>query len=603
MADNIYVDVDGRLYASTYPFSVNDSLIPIVSPSFRASLEAVTRKPNATQRTLNLRSYMTDDTMRNGLVKASLTFQAAFRELREYGGTLIIPPGDYDFDREVLYWPNVTVKGEGSGAVRIFTTDTWVALTDTDRAFLASFNDYDNFSGYYPTPIEGNILIDGITFDYRQRTWTGGSGKHAFRTLGLKNVAEQNCTFYSGENAVSLRRGDGSRVINNQAYDQTNCAWDHWQQPKNALVANNSFKTTVNTAQALNFNPESAGATPGTGLVADGFVAIGNTIEGSPTDTLPWQLEPLDLGNGCINILVEGNQLINSYIVMRGTVINASVSNNTMWTAQGNPTQNIVCHGWGAGPDDEPNIISITNNVIHANDPGNPFGNIRLELEDGYNGAVVGNRIYNPTSATNGIYTTGSGIVVSDNTVENGLISAPGFVSTRQDILVPNGKSVGWRRASGYQTRAVLQSDNNWVFYLANSTGGQRAILSCYAEQDNSDLVVSPILRVNGGMRWEDDLISANGTTIASATTLAAYSQVDVCVAGVNDAVKLPQSANKLTLVFNNTADILRLFPVNSGLGRIDGGAISAPVNIAPGESRLMWQWSDNNAKTLAKYP
>lgn len=603
MANNIYLTTDGRFYSSPYPFSVNDSLIPIVTAGFAAFLNSQLIKPNPTQNIIYLQNYMTDGTIRNGLVSATPALDAALLELREYGGTLIVPPGDYKLEKSGYYWPGTTIKGDGSGAVRFFTTDKWSEPYAGAQAFLASFNDADiSTIGYTTNWLDGNVLIEGITFDYRQKTTSSpNGGKHAIRAYALKGVTVQNCTFYGGEDCTAMLNCDGTAVVNNFGYDQTNCFWDHWTTPQNALVANNFAKTTVKCNQGVNFNPERGGPLYGTGHGAIGLVCIGNTVIGSPTDTLPWQLEPLHTQNYCRNMIVTNNKLTYSYIIARGLVTYAKFSQNVCETAGGNASHNIVCHGWGGV--DEPDLIEIDNNIIFGNDPGNPFGNIRLELDDNKFGSARNNQIANSVSFTNGIYTTGKGMIVDNNAVQNGLISSAGFVTTKQDLLVPNGKSIGWRSLNGYQPRIVLQSDNNLIFKIVGAAGADRSLFSIFVESDNSDMIISPIIRMLNGMKWETDTIAATGTTISTATTLAGFNVINSCTAGVNDGVALPQSDGKLTVVMNDTAAVAKVYPNNSGAGRIDGGAVSAPVTLNPGQIKGFWKYGASFFKTVFANP
>lgn len=601
MVDNIYVNVKGQFYSSTYPFSVNDSLVPVVSSSFRAYLLGSNPKPNATQRKIYLDDYLPYlGDMKNGLVSVTAAVRAALLELRTYGGELIVSPGDYLLTGSLPYYPYVTVTG-APGATRFFSTSQWDPLvpgySGTKYAYFFSYNEDTGQSGVYVVPEDGDILFQGLTLDYSEQTYaTPGGGKHAIRCFGMKNVVIQNCNFEAGENATALLNCLGTRVVNNTAEDQTNCFWDHWHKPANALVMGNYASTAGNSNQAINFNPESAGSAYGTGVIADGLLVMNNYVEGSSTDTLPWQIEPLHLGNTVQNVSIIGNRLVNSYLVVRGNFLNGRIADNEISTTNW-PTASITSYAWDAS--NRPNNVVIEDNVVNTTTIANPFGAIRFE---GDNGFVRNNQVFNG-GATAGIYTTVAGTLVSGNTVSNGIITTPGFVSGRQNEILANGLYRGWRTPGNGNARFVQQTDGNFIFFGTDASFADRGIFTIFMDQDSSDLFFGANLRPDQGIGLVPTSVAANGVNIGSATTLTSWSRITSATAAVNDAIKCGNKTNALFVIFNDTLSILKLFPANTGAATMDGGAIGASVAMAAGERRIVWQATGTQYVTLARFP
>lgn len=605
MTSNVYVDVAGNYYESAYPFSVNDVLIPYVTPTFRAQLLAVPRKPNVTQKTIYLDNLGLSSDMKNGLVPATTVFQAAALELREYGGKVIVPPGDYWINGAILFYPGFQISGS-AGATRLFSKDEWGPSVPGGRCFFASYNSAERFVDYDYPKEPGNILIEGLNMDYTLLSDSIFHGStHGIRVFAFTNVTIQDCIMRAGANAVALLHCDGTKLINNTAYDFYNCAWDHWTEPRNALILGNTCITSIRTSQAVNFNPE---RTTGTalGLTAKGLIAANNYAEGpgiaADPNNLPWQIEPLVDGNSVSDVILSNNRLKNSYFVARGRVSNLAITGNNLENPEW-PSAAIFCHS--RSPTDYLDSVIISDNVLTGPAPNNALGNIYLSNANTRNCAILRNQINNSTGELRaGIYCPVPGTWISENTVTNGLYTYPGFVSTRQDMALLNNRTLSFNTPNGSRVNMKVQTDRFFAIQVPLANGSPKNIMYCLTETDEPEIQIATQLHFLDYTKYSVQELAAAGTTISTAALITKnVVRVTAATAGVAQGVQLDTRSSKTTVVWNDTAVNVNVYPANNGVGKINALSVAAPYVLAPGYVVTIVQLSNVVYLVMGAYP
>lgn len=172
---------------------------------------------------------------------------------------------------------------------------------------------------------------------------------------------------------------------------------------------------------------------------------------------------------------------------------------------------------------------SVTGRVPNTTNSGNTHfidtGELALNLTDGKlfssNGSVsfeVGANLSTITVAGNGSFnnvnvtnTTNTAAlkVGTKLTVNSSTVSVNGSIKLSNNNTGLVFTDVGGSTASALR----LQDDNNFVFYLSNTSGGERAIYAIYANSTSSNLQIFAPLQPQGG-------IVANGSLGSSATVL-----------------------------------------------------------------------------------
>lgn len=107
----------------------------------------------------------------------------------------------------------------------------------------------------------------------------------------------------------------------------------------------------------------------------------------------------------------------------------------------------------------------------------------RLYREAGGNGSFI---IQNGGTGNLGFYaggTAGQPWTANKGFHING---SSGTLYLTNGLAFENSQSLNFRDTAGGYGSMICQSDNNWVFYGTNSTGGARAIASCFMRSDTS---------------------------------------------------------------------------------------------------------------------
>lgn len=614
---NVYVDVQGNFYRSDYPFSISDALVPNVAPAFYAFL-GTARKPNASQRRL----VVTDNeftggvNIRNGQYSATPAFRAAARELRKYGGELIVPPGDYMFTGTVQYFPGFKVSAP-LGSVRIFRSDwsQWEPDLDdflTRDCFFAFYKEYMEFdNGDVMTIVDADCSFNGITFDYLDTSVYPTQGaSHAIRCLSGRRVIVDGCKFLYGSDAVAFLHCDQTVIRNCFGIGVRNCFWDHWCSPSNAAVINCESDTSL-IAQCSNFNPENSvllnnylGIT-NNGNIAQGFIFVNNRVGCTEAEAGPCQFECLTNNNTSVRkMLIANNRFQNGWLVCRGDTADVTISDNIFEEPQGG-TAAIMIYPYLGVP--SPSGFKITNNQIINPTTSNVFGVIRCQALES---EVKDNRIYGSTyGAFNGIYTTEAVTIVAGNYISNGAQSTPGSVSTTADFIITTDKALRFRYPTDGSELMRFYSDGGKTINMAilDAALAYRNLWTIISQNNTSELQWNIETKINNRFYFSPIALSAEGTTIgtgATPFTNRMFAFINNVVAGVREAVVLPfnTGGGGLYGLLNRGGAALNLFPPNTGSAEINYGGASVPISVADGAGVLVYAFEQGKFVVIATF-
>lgn len=513
------------------------------------------------------------------------------------GGSVLMPPGDYQTSEPLRIGSNV--KLIGMGTVRLLGTvpTTYVG----SRHFIINRN-----RQVTQTDRDADMEITNITFDY---AGTGaGGGTHAISFVSVDRVRITDCIFYcanDGANAgdaVACQNADNVTISGCKAYDASNCSYDFWSSCTNISLLS-CYATTASAAQVVNFNALTEPPYQANQL-SSGFTMTGCHLAYTGATAGAMQIEPLStsgaLGCAVENISITGNVFSNLRLVMRGTVRNATVSGNTFNNCLGGDAV-IILYEFPTASGEIAEGVVISGNTI--NDPeteiASGIGVIRCQTDAA---TCVGNVVYGTGYTAVGFYSENYKPVQIGNYFEQ----TPTVGYLRQGFRIPNTSAYysGWEDASGTIPRVYIQSDNNWIMQSTTSTGAARVVWSILARSDNSDWVVSIPMDHQAVVKSNVTAsIAAAGTTISTATVLAAnFNEVTTCTVGVADGVRLSATTRISQTVTNSSAATLKVYPQNSGAGQIDAGGVGTPVTIAAGKTKTFLQYSTNNYRTVSEF-
>ena len=122
-------------------------------------------------------------------------------------------------------------------------------------------------------------------------------------------------------------------------------------------------------------------------------------------------------------------------------------------------------------------------------------------------------------SSTNTLTLSPNGHFVFANATANSLVlSTLGDLTVTSNLTMnTNNKSLRFTtlNATAYATM-VQQNDDNFVFYSTNTTGGQRAIFSVFANSVTSNVNFSVPINVNGNVGITTNTVTLGTSTIAA---------------------------------------------------------------------------------------
>jgi hypothetical protein len=347
----------------------------------------------------------------NGTTYDTAAIQAAANAVPAGGGMLYLPAGTYLTNGTVILKSNTMVRGDGPGSV-LLGGSSW----PTAGGFFINQNNTAT------TLTDSNIAICDLALDFG--TSGKGGGAHAVdfiyvRTVKILNVVLQ-CR--GAGDAIALLGCYDTLIDGCTAYGFTNCAYDHWTEPKHARVVN-CYAETATSAQMVNFNPENT-ALSAPGNVADGFVLANCELVTTGANAIPSQLEPLGAGTSVRNVTVTGNIFRNCNLVMRRDTRTVTISDNDFVAVAGGNSVITTFAADGGTPTD----FVITGNNI--SDPATTAGNLAVIRVGATDAVILGNRISGSTFAgVSGIDTSSFAALVLGNSVSNGLVNTPNAVT------------------------------------------------------------------------------------------------------------------------------------------------------------------------------
>lgn len=540
----------------------------------------------STQGIVNIRDF---GAAGNGVTNDTAAIQDALFSTPRTGVTWI-PPGVYLFSA-----PLEMLSGRrfgGPGTLKAAPISAWLG-----SPYYGITNENRDAS----VITDENIQIFDLTMDYTNIPASEGDGtQHTIYIRKARDVRIENITTIGGASATALLGCDNTIELGNTYLDFRNCGPDAWDGPRNRRVIGCHIESGdgFSVAQMVNFNPNPTSG-PSTGYVADGFVFKGNTVISHETSATPCQIEQLvGAGASVRNVVVSGNVFVNSYLVLRGDVSGAVIDGNTFSNFQGN-LEAITSYPRSGG---NPGVIIVSNNIIR--DPHTDAGVVGVIRVQSDKAQIFNNFIFGTDYTAAPIY-TGAPTVGQIFGNHADVPQVAGHLQT--GMIIPNGSAnfYGWTDTGGAFLRMLLQSDNNWVMLGTNAAGNPRTIAGMFQRSNTSDFIWEVPVRFRAETRYTPTLVAATGTNIGTAASLSAatnYVKVTSCTTGVADGVALSANLAKPQTITNATADPLNVYPNNSGFGTINGGAVGAPVVLAPGKSMTLFQHEDNSFWVVSDY-
>lgn len=302
----------------------------------------------------------------DGTTDDTAALQAALDAVPATGGSVYLPSGTYIVTESIVVKSNTLLFGDGNASQIKSSQSAFVGTNAGNNCYLVK---NENWSA--STLTDENITIQDLSFNYGTVTIVGG-GAHCISMRYVENVKVVNCDFYKGENATAFLACNNTLVDGCSAYDFTNCAYDHWTSPKNAIVTNcyATTATTATTAQIVNFNPETTALAAGT---ADGFVLSNCIFEATGSSVEAIQIEPLLEGSVVKNVTITGNLFKNIILACRRNTQNVVVNGNTFTGIPTTYTSFVFSSSSVPPGTNTPSDIVFTNNIII--DPRTAAGN------------------------------------------------------------------------------------------------------------------------------------------------------------------------------------------------------------------------------------
>jgi len=557
------------------------SAVAITGGTVAAALAASTVLATGTSssRTLGLRFADVKNVADFGAIGDDSTddtaaINAALAAVPSAGGVVVIPP-HFVCRVSAPLVAKAKTRITGGGTIKAKSSGSW--------AGGSPYHGIKNTNSAASSITDSDIVIDGITIDWSALGAVDGT-EHVIWIRKARRVRVLDCTITGGASSVALLGCDDTLVDGNSLLNFYNCGSDHWDGPGNARVSNNHIQTTA-SAQMANFNPEPTGLS--SGYTAANFVFEGNTCVSTEDPATPCQFEPLASGNAVRNIVVKGNIFKNVRVACRGDSDGIVFEGNLMSDFQGDD-EVFTAYTWNGG---SPAGLSIRGNVIR--DPLTSLANVGVIRAQTDSAVIDGNIILGAAYAAAAI--TGNAntpVVPGTNYVERDAANAAQKIGhIRSGFAVRNGTAnyIGFTTTGGYRPHLRVQGDNNFVLVGVDSGGNDRPLLACQQESDTA------ALRTGADVNFEVQelqlhtpiTVAATGTTIGGAADVpATCTRVTSCTAGVADGVRLRSVAGATFEVINETSDLLKVYPNNSGSAEIDAGGASVPVTVAAGKAK-----------------
>jgi hypothetical protein len=503
------------------------------------------------------------------------------------GGVLYIPTGHYIISACLFLGSGTIMRGAGMQASRIEAAP-WESWTGGFYSMVRNRN--HNNTGRVIS--DENITVEYLFFDYSNFGTVPGGGAHAVGMRYVRNVRVQFVRARDGENLNAFLGCEDTLVFGCHATGQINCPYDQWAGAGYARVIGN-FCDVEFAVQVANFNGIGDGLFTQT---SSNIIISGNQfISRRTSNPSSISLAPLGTASATRRIIISGNDLTNVRIATEGNTSDVIIDGNLM---RGNVNGTSAIQAYGDGVT-LPARWKISNNII--TDMATQSPSLAVIDYRGTDASVTDNII------KGGAYNYGIRFVslnqASGNDIEpgtSGTILGP-YVAQSNDDIMANGNAHGWRTTAGNIARFRMQTDNNLVLLGTLPDGNPRTIASVQMDSATSTLRFSAPIVIQDDLRYTVQNVAAAGTTISGATVLEHnLNVVTTCTAGVADGVALFTVDGLPQTIINITADVLKVYPNNSGSSQIDNGGASVPTTIAAGKSKTFIRVASGDFRTVA---
>jgi hypothetical protein len=442
----------------------------------------------------------------DGVTDDTSAIQAAATAIPSAGGTLFFPAAQYAVAKTVVLKSNTYVSGPGATLVAL---PTWPA---------SPYSFFQNSTRVIGTQTDHDIYIEGLAFDYTNLQTVPGGGNHAVNFLAVRNFGVTNCRFTYGNDAIAAINCIGGLMAGNWAYYNNNCPYDMWGGCQNMRVENNYAESTT-AVQAVNFNAFAGSADPTGAYTSSGCVISGNVFNMGGTGANTILVSPLATNCAVNDVEIRGNVLKGGIISGVGNIKNVTVAGNVIDTPT---TASSAIQFYTDGTTAPANIHVLENHVISPTTSVGNLGVIRV-WSIGYvirDNSIIGSGYGSANISTS----TYAGIIgPNDFTAGNGSATNSGsaFVSTHDDIFVPNGEYIRFIDTAGNRTgRFGAQPDNYVALSSTGSTGAARPVFAIQGLSDTSGLLVYPTLIAGAALANQ---VKIFGNTTGNAPAVAAY--------------------------------------------------------------------------------
>jgi hypothetical protein len=171
------------------------------------------------------------------------------------GGALYFPPGVYRVNDELTAKSGIRYIGAGAG----------MSIIQTPSSGFGGTKIFRNLNWDATALTDHDITFEHLGFDYNGN-FTGAT--HAIYMRYVDRVRVLNCNFTDGNNGTALLACRDTVTRGCWAFNQSNCAFDHWDGAQSAVVDNCIVRGNGNPAQGIQFTGASSA-----GGARDAFIA------------------------------------------------------------------------------------------------------------------------------------------------------------------------------------------------------------------------------------------------------------------------------------------------------------------------------------------
>jgi hypothetical protein len=264
----------------------------------------------------------------DGSADDTAALQAAAQAIPDSGGILSVPAGRFRITSTILLKSGTTLMGRGA---TIVAGTPWRVLParrpgrSPGRALVSNVNvAADEITDH-------DITVDGLYFEY---PGPPNGNAHAVNFRKVRGVVVTNCHFSGGGNGTAFLACENTEVSHCTSRGTINCAYDHWEGPRAALVHN----CTAICAGGYGILFTGVGTEPEDDEVGSNLRAIGNRIE-NPEQAGIWACS-LSRGSALSDVTLSDNTVLIAHtaasgIGATGNIRNLTITGNTVEGTRG----------------------------------------------------------------------------------------------------------------------------------------------------------------------------------------------------------------------------------------------------------------------------